>query len=74
MCDCRAGHAEADALSKDEMIRNLCRSAEVWMVRAPNLPVILDVRGAACVVFVCALKVPEIFSKLVVHVWVVEPI
>lgn len=26
------------------------RSAEVWMVRAPNLPVILDVRGAACVV------------------------
>lgn len=28
------------------------RSAEVWMVRTPNLPIILDVRGAACVVFV----------------------
>lgn len=36
--------------------RCLCRSAEVWMVRAPNLPVVLDVRGAACVVFVRALR------------------
>lgn len=28
------------------------RSAEVWMIRTPNLPIILDVRGAPCVVFV----------------------
>lgn len=28
------------------------RSAEVWMVRAPSLPIILDVRSVACVVFV----------------------
>lgn len=36
--------------------RCVLRSAEVWMVRAPNLPIILDVRGAAYMVFMFVLK------------------
>lgn len=46
------------------------RIAELWIVRTPNLPVILDVRGVACV----HRNVPEICSKPVVYMWVVEPI
>lgn len=39
-----------------KMKQCLCGSVEVRMVRACNLPIVLDVGVVACVVFVCALK------------------
>lgn len=51
-----AGQGVQKQMPSAKMKWRLCRPAEVWMVRAPNLPVILDVRGAAGVVFVRALK------------------
>lgn len=51
------GQDVQEQMPSADMKRCLCRSAKVWMVRAPNLAVTLDVRGVVCMMSVCALKV-----------------
>lgn len=51
-----AGQDVQKQMPSGKMKQCLCGSVEVRMVRARNLPVVLDVRVVACVVFACALK------------------
>lgn len=51
-----AGRDVQKQMPSAKMKQCLCGSVEVRMVRAHNLPVGLDVRVVACVVFASALK------------------